>query len=109
MRRRRRPASSLSRSGTARSSAASRRACRPGAAFAPHHDRDPCELSINLPLDYVPEPEGATPWPLFLAGDDGVGRPAELGLGDALFYRGKLLRHWRDPLPEGHAATVVIF
>ena len=35
-------------------------------------------------------------------------RLAELGLGDALFYRGKVLRHWRDPLPEGHASTSVI-
>ena len=82
---------------------------RPGAAFAPHRDRDPCELSLNVLLDYVPEPEGTSPWPLFLAGADGVGRAADLGLGDALFYRGKILPHWRDPLPEGHAATVVIF
>jgi hypothetical protein len=80
-----------------------------GAAFAPHRDRDPCELSLNVLLDYVPEPEGASPWPLFLAGVDGVGRAVDLGLGDALFYRGKLLQHWRDPLPAGHAATVVIF
>jgi hypothetical protein len=88
---------------------------RPGATLPPHRDRDPCELSINVMLDYAPEPEGVTrvtrvtPWPLFLAGDDGVGRPAELGLGDALFYRGKQLLHWRDPLPEGHASTSVIF
>ncbi len=39
---------------------------RPGATLKPHVDRAQCELSISLLLDYTPEPDGASPWPIHL-------------------------------------------
>lgn len=82
---------------------------RPGAVLEPHKDRDQCAISISLQIDYEPDPEGTSPWPLFLGLDDDAprGRSAavHLGLGDGLFYRGTELVHWRDALPEGHTST----
>jgi len=83
----------------------------PGAVLKPHKDRDQCAISISLQLDYQPEPEDVSPWPLYLGLDDKapLENPTaiELGLGDGLFYRGTELVHWRDALPEGHASTSV--
>jgi hypothetical protein len=74
-----------------------------GAKLAAHRDRAQCAFSISLLLDYTPEPEGPSPWPLWLEG-----RAIALGLGDALLYRGTELRHWRDPLPAGHASSSLL-
>ncbi len=76
----------------------------PGAVLKPHTDRAACEVSISLQIDYLPDPEGASPWPLYL---DVGGRPVavSLGLGDGLVYRGRELCHWRDALPAGHSST----
>jgi hypothetical protein len=32
---------------------------------------------------------------------------ADLGLGDALLYRGRELVHYRNPLPEGHHSSSI--
>ena len=75
-----------------------------GAVLEPHRDRAQCELSISLQIDYAPEPEGDTPWPLLVEG-----RAITLGLGDALVYRGRELTHAREALPEGHASASMFF
>jgi hypothetical protein len=80
---------------------------QPGSALPRHVDREQCEFSISLLVDYDPEPDGPCGWPLFL---DDPRRPgdvvaADLGLGDALFYRGRELYHYRDRLPDGHQST----
>ena len=75
-----------------------------GAVLEPHRDRAQCELSISLQIDYAPEPEGDTPWPLLIEG-----RAVPLGLGDALVYRGRELTHARGALPEGHASASIFF
>lgn len=79
---------------------------RAGATLAPHRDRDQCELSISLLIDYEPEPEAAAPsaWPIYL-GEPGSATTIELGLGDGLLYRGAELTHHREALPDGHAST----
>jgi hypothetical protein len=75
-----------------------------GAVLEPHRDRAQCELSISLQLDYAPEPDGDTPWPLHVEG-----QPITLGLGDGLVYRGRELTHSRDALPAGHASASLFF
>jgi hypothetical protein len=77
---------------------------REGAVLAPHKDREECELSLSLLVDYVPEPAGASPWPIFLGSPSRPTR-VDLRLGDALVYRGAELTHFRRALPRGHAST----
>jgi hypothetical protein len=83
----------------------------PGAVLEPHRDREQCAVSVSLLLDYEPEPDDLSPWPLWLARGGGLppsGAVAvHLGLGDGLVYRGTELVHWRDALPEGHASSSI--
>ena len=78
-----------------------------GSALPRHVDRIQCEFSISLLIDYAPEPNGPCGWPLFLEHPDLPGGVvgADLGLGDALLYRGRQLAHFRDRLPEGHQSS----
>lgn len=81
----------------------------PGSALPRHLDRVQCEFSISLLVDYSPEPDGPCGWPLFLENPDvpdGV-FGADLGVGDAVLYRGRQLAHYRDRLPEGHQSSSI--
>jgi hypothetical protein len=79
----------------------------PGSALPRHVDREQCEFSISLLVDYSPEPRGPCGWPLFLEHPDLPGGVvgADLGLGDAVLYRGRRLAHYREPLPGGHHSS----
>jgi hypothetical protein len=79
-----------------------------GAELEKHTDREQCEFSISLCLDYWPEPRNETPWPLKLETDSGQVAIFQ-GIGDGLLYRGCELPHWRDRLPEGHMSTSIFF
>jgi len=81
---------------------------QPGAILKKHTDREQCEFSVTLCLDYAPEPRNATPWPLHLHKTSGRVTVFQ-AIGDALLYRGCLLPHSRDPLPEGHTSTSIFF
>jgi hypothetical protein len=61
-----------------------------GAELKKHTDRPQCEFSVNLCLDFSPEPELATSWPLRLETPAG---PVTIyqALGDALLYCGSYL------------------
>jgi hypothetical protein len=84
---------------------------QPGSLLPPHQDREQCEFSISLLVDYVPEPDGPCGWPLFLKNPETPDRriAADLGLGDAIFYRGRQLVHYREKLPDGHVSTSLFF
>jgi hypothetical protein len=81
---------------------------QPGAILKKHTDREQCEFSITLCVDYSPEPCRATPWPLHLHTRSSVVTVFQ-GLGDGLLYRGRELPHARDPLPDGHTSTSIFF
>ncbi len=81
---------------------------QPGAILKKHTDREQCEFSVTLCLDYSPEPRNATPWPLYLHKNSGKVTVFQ-GIGDALLYRGCQLPHSREPLPEGHTSTSIFF
>jgi hypothetical protein len=79
-----------------------------GAELKKHTDREQCEFSVTLCLDFSPEPEVSTSWPIRLDTADGsvaVYQP----LGDGLVYRGTKVPHYRTPLSEGHTSTSIFF
>jgi hypothetical protein len=75
-----------------------------GARLERHRDREQCEFSITLCVDYAPEPRAATPWPLYLDTHDGTVTVYQ-ALGDGLLYRGRELPHYRRTLAEGNTST----
>jgi hypothetical protein len=79
-----------------------------GAELKKHTDREQCEFSITLCLDFSPEPKLATPWPIHLETPQGVVTVYQ-GLGDGLAYRGTRLPHYRGILPEGQTSTSIFF
>ena len=84
---------------------------RPGAELPVHRDREACEFSSSILLDFVPEPEDLSPWPLNVELLDPPGEivPVYLGIGDMLLYYGRELRHYREPFKEGEASTTWLF
>lgn len=79
-----------------------------GAELKKHTDREQCEFSVTLCLDFSPEPALATPWPIRLDTPRGTVTVYQ-ALGDGLAYRGTRLPHYRDALPEGHTSTSIFF
>jgi hypothetical protein len=69
-----------------------------------HVDRPQNEYTISLLIDYSPEPEFESPWPLLVGTEHGV-LPIRQRLGDAFLYRGRRLKHAREELPAGHTST----
>src|SRR5450432_1401793 len=79
-----------------------------GAELKKHTDREQCEFSVTLCLDFSPEPALETPWPIRL--DTAAGSIAVYqALGDALAYRGTRLPHYRDALGAGQTSTSIFF
>jgi hypothetical protein len=79
-----------------------------GAELKKHTDREQCDYSVTLCLDYSPEPALATPWPIQL--DSPTGRvKVYQAIGDGLAYRGTRLPHYRDRLAEGQTSTSIFF
>ncbi len=61
-----------------------------------HRDRDACEYSLSVPIDY----SGNELWPLYLADNeqDEQGHSVSLKIGDGVMMQGANLYHWRKPL-----------
>jgi hypothetical protein len=79
-----------------------------GADLKKHTDREQCEFSVTLCLDFSPEPELATSWPIRL--DTGQGTVTVYqALGDGLVYRGTKVPHYRNKLTEGHTSMSIFF
>jgi hypothetical protein len=79
-----------------------------GAALPRHTDRPQCEYSISVLIDFVPEPNTQSCWPLHLITSDGD-QALYQSLGDAIFYRGRRLPHYREQLPDGMSSTSIFF
>lgn len=63
-----------------------------GDALRPHKDRPACEFSVSLNIDHGAD----EPWALCIEGPEAT-HAARLAPGDALLYRGRDCRHWREP------------
>jgi hypothetical protein len=81
---------------------------RSGAELKKHTDREQCEFSITLCLDFSSEPVLATPWPIRLDTPGGTVTVYQ-AMGDGLAYRGTRLPHYRDMLGEGQTSTSIFF
>jgi hypothetical protein len=79
-----------------------------GAELKKHTDREQCEFSITLCLDFSPEPRHATPWPIQLDTPTGAITVYQ-ALGDGLAYRGTRLPHYRGKLAAGQTSTSIFF
>jgi len=79
-----------------------------GAELKKHVDREQCEFSITLCLDFSPEPALATPWPICLQTPTGTVTVYQ-ALGDGLAYRGTRLPHFRSKLGKGQTSTSIFF
>lgn len=79
-----------------------------GAELKKHVDREQCEFSVTLCLDFSPEPELATPWPICLDTPSGQVKVYQ-ALGDGLAYRGTRLPHYRSKLGERQTSTSMFF
>ena len=79
-----------------------------GAELKKHVDREQCEFSITLCLDFSPEPALATPWPIQMDTSTGTVTVYQ-ALGDGLAYRGTRLPHYRSKLGNGQTSTSIFF
>lgn len=79
-----------------------------GAELKKHTDREQCEFSVTLCLDFSPEPDGATSWPIRVDSQGGTGTVYQT-LGDGLVYRGTKVPHYRSVLPEGRTSSSIFF
>jgi len=79
-----------------------------GAELKKHTDREQCEFSVTLCLDFSPEPTLETPWPIRLDTPTGT-VTAYQALGDGLAYRGTRLPHYRSVLGNGQTSTSIFF
>jgi len=64
-----------------------------GSSMLPHTDRAACELSVSLNISSTSEKE----YPLWIKTDDGA-VPIVTEPGDAVLYKGRNFKHWRDTL-----------
>jgi hypothetical protein len=79
-----------------------------GAELKKHTDREQCEFSVTLCLDFSPEPARETPWPIRLETPQGETTVYQ-AIGDGLIYRGTRVPHYRDKLGEGRTSTSIFF
>jgi len=79
-----------------------------GAELERHTDRPQCEFSITYCLDFTPEPEGATEWPILLDTPESTVRVYQ-AIGDALLYRGCQVPHYRKRLRDGATSSSIFF
>ncbi len=79
-----------------------------GAELKKHTDREQCEFSLTLCLDFSPEPAHVTSWPIRLDTAEGT-VTVHQALGDGLVYRGTKLPHHRSVLAEGYSSTSIFF
>lgn len=78
-----------------------------GAELEKHFDREQCKYSITTCIDASPEPEDESPWPFELDTGPGTAKVYQ-AIGDALFYRGCSVAHWRERLPRGLTSTSLL-
>jgi alkylated DNA repair dioxygenase AlkB len=81
-------------------------AYRSGATLNRHRDREQCEFTVSLLLGESGE-DPADRWPLHLDAR-GSERVLTQEAGDAVFFRGTEVAHWRPPLDVGHTYTSLL-
>ena len=75
---------------------------RKGEVLEKHVDREACEISFTITLDYP-----ISPWPIFMG--EGCTDGLILHRGDACIYKGCEVIHWRDQLNHQDWQTQAFF
>ncbi len=78
-----------------------------GSALEKHVDREQCEYTISLLVDYPPESKHDSCWPLCIETPAGVVTVTQT-IGDALLFRGRELPHFRPKLHDGYTSTSML-
>lgn len=78
-----------------------------GAELEPHTDREQCEFTLSILVDYPPERERESPWPLCIQPGKRTVRVIQ-NVGDAILFCGRQLPHFRPKLAEGLTSTTVL-
>lgn len=71
-----------------------------------HKDRPACEISLSVTLGY--DKENGQPWPLYIMNKNEEPIAVWLEPGDALFYKGLEMHHWRGINKWGRQAQVFL-
>jgi hypothetical protein len=79
-----------------------------GAVLEPHRDRAQCEYTMTFCIDFSPEPENETPWPIYIETPAGAVATYQ-AIGDGLIFKGHELIHYRHKLEEGSCSTSLFF
>jgi hypothetical protein len=83
---------------------------RTGSELPAHRDREQCEYSMSILVDYAPEPDDLSPWPIFVQPPGAsAATPVDLGIGDAVFYFGREVRHHRERLTNSEYCNCWFF
>lgn len=83
---------------------------REGAELPPHRDREQSELAMSILLDFSPEPVDTSPWPLFVQPPQADSpTPIPQGIGDAVLYYGREVRHHREMLKSSDYSSSWFF
>jgi hypothetical protein len=77
-----------------------------GAELLRHTDRNQCEYTLSICIDYTPEPEKETPWPIYVETPEGEIATFQ-SMGDGLLFKGRELPHYRHKLEEGSTSTSI--
>jgi hypothetical protein len=74
-----------------------------------HRDRAESRYTVSLLIDYSPESDGPTPWPIFVS-PRGQSAPVEIrqSVGNALLFCGEELEHFRPPFTMGDRSTSLL-
>jgi len=78
-----------------------------GAILKKHTDRPQCVWNLSLLIDSNPEVEVSDSWPIYFE-IEGQVKDVRLDMGDGVLYSGTDIPHWRDALPDGHTATLIL-
>lgn len=76
-----------------------------------HIDREQSAVSVSMLLDYEPEPDEISPWPLYIQKSKTNKETIKVqqGIGDLVVYTGTDMPHYRHPLFKGHVSTSIFF
>ncbi len=76
-----------------------------GADLPRHKDHPQCAWNASLLIDQLPEVAVEDSWPMYLQTQAKV-HEVRLDFGDAVFYSGSSLPHWRRQITKGHRQTL---
>jgi predicted 2-oxoglutarate/Fe(II)-dependent dioxygenase YbiX len=69
---------------------------KPGADLAFHKDRDSCEVSMTITLNFR-----GNPWPIYMCKNENDRTPVNMEIGDAVLYKGCDITHGRETYTQG--------